>query len=329
MTTMRAVLAEKAGPPDSLRIVERPVPEPGVGKVRVRVAYSALNPLDTHARADRIKWSHPGFPFVPGYEFCGRVDKIGEGVDKALVGKRVASAGEWGGNADYALATAVRLVQIPEAFDWRIGATFSTCAPTAWHLVHSAGRVQARDWVLVHSAAGAVGALVTQIAKSANARVIGLVGGADKVAYARQFGADHLIDYRNEDWVARVKDITSGHGVDLIIDGNQGADAARNYEAIAPCGNVIYLGAMGGPAPEVAIGLLIGKSFNVGGFVQYFWQAKTQYAEMREIVPRLASGEWRIPIERVIDLEHVPQAHADFEGRKLSGRTLIRLGGDL
>jgi NADPH2:quinone reductase len=329
MSTMRAILAERAGGPETLELVQRPVPTPGPGQVRIRVAYSALNPLDTHARADRIKWSHPGFPFVPGYEFCGLVDAVGDGVDAALVGQRVASAGEWGGNADYALATAARLVRIPASFDWRIGATFSTCAPTSWHLVHSAGRVRRGDVVVIHSAAGAVGALTTQIAKSAGALVIGLVGGADKVAYARQFGADHLIDYRADDWPARVRDLSGGRGADLIIDGNQGPDAPKNYQAIAPCGNVIYLGAMGGPAPEVAIGLLVGKSFSVSGFVQYFWQAKTKYAEMAEIVPKLASGEWRIPIEQVLPLEQVPQAHADFEGRRLKGRTLIRVGGDL
>jgi NADPH:quinone reductase len=329
MSQMRAVLADRAGPPESLQLTSRPVPTPAAGQVRIRVAYSALNPLDTHARADRIKWSHPGFPFVPGYEYCGRVDALGEGVDPALLGQRVSSAGEWGGNADYALATAARLVRIPEAFNWHIGATFSTCAPTSWHLVHSAGRVRAGDWVLIHSAAGAVGALTTQIAKSAGAKVIGLVGGADKLAFARPFGADHLIDYRGEDWVARIKDITAGRGVDLIIDGNQGAEAPKNYQVIAPCGNVIYLGAMGGAAPEVPIGLLVGKSFSVSGFVQYFWQAKTGYAEMHEIVPKLASGEWHIPIERVLELEQVPQAHADFEARRLQGRTLIRVGGDL
>ncbi|MCC7200237.1 MAG: zinc-binding dehydrogenase, partial [Gammaproteobacteria bacterium] len=295
MAMMRAILAEQAGPPESLKLVERPVPTPGPGQALIKVAYSALNPLDTHARADRIKWSHPGVPFVPGYEDCGRVEAVGEGVDPALVGKRVASAGEWGGNADYAVATAARLVHIPDAFNWLVGATFSTCAPTSWHLIHSAGRVQAGDWVLLHSAAGAVGALTTQIAKSAGAKVIGLVGGADKVAYAKQFGADHLIDYRNEDWVARVKEITGGRGVDLIIDGNQGPDAPKNYQALAPCGNVIYLGAMAGPAPEVAIPMVIGKSISVSGFVQYFWQAKTKFAEMREIVPKLASGEWKIP----------------------------------
>jgi NADPH2:quinone reductase len=329
MGTMKAIVVERAGGPEVLQLAERPVPAPGAGQVRIRVAYSALNPLDTHARADRIKWSHPGFPFVPGYEFSGRVDAVGEGVDAALVGRRVSSAGEWGGNAEYALATAARLAPIPDALDWRIGATFATCAPTAWHLVHSAGRVAAGDWVLVHSAAGAVGALVTQIAKSAGARVIGLVGGPEKLEWARQFGADQLIDYRAGDWVARVKDITGGAGVDLVVDGNQGPDAPRNYDVVRPCGNVIYLGAMAGPAPPVPVGQLIGKSFSVSGFVQYFWQAKTGYAEMREIVPRLASGEWRIPIERVLGLSEVPQAHADFEARRLHGRTLIQVGGEL
>lgn len=329
MAMMRAILAEQAGGPEILKMVERPMPTPGPGQVRIKVAYSALNPLDTHARADRIKWSHPGFPFVPGYEFCGRVDAVGEGVDAAMVGKRVSSAGEWGGNADYALATAARLVQIPDAFSWHVGATFSTCAPTSWHLVHSAGRVQVDDWVLIHSAAGAVGALTTQIVKSAGAKVIGLVGGVEKLAYAKKFGADHLIDYRNDDWVARVKEITGGRGVDLIIDGNQGPEAPKNYQVIAPCGNVIYLGAMAGPAPEVALSMIIGKSFSVSGFVQYFWQAKTHFAEMREIVPKLASGEWQIPIEKVLELADVPQAHADFETRRLMGRTLIKVGGDI
>lgn len=329
MGTMRAILVERAGGPQTLQLTERPVPQPAAGQVRIRVAYSALNPLDTHARADRIKWSHPGFPFVPGYEFCGRVDAVGEGVDRGLVGRRVASAGEWGGNADFALATAARLVPIPDAFDWQLGATFSTCAPTAWHLVHSAGRLAPGEWVVIHSAAGAVGALTTQIAKSAGASVIGLVGSAAKIAYARQFGADHLIDYRSEDWVARVTELTGGRGADVIIDGNQGTDAPKNYQAIAPCGNVIYLGAMGGPAPEVPVGLLIGRSFSVSGFVQYFWQAKTGYAEMGALVPKLASGEWRIPIDRVRPLEEVPQAHADFEARRTQGRTLIRVGGEI
>jgi NADPH2:quinone reductase len=327
--TMRAIVAEQPGGPDSLILKTVPVPAPGPGQARIQVAYSALNPLDTHARANRIKWGHPGFPFVPGYEYAGRVDAVGDGVDPALVGRRVAAMSEWGGNADYALATAARLVMVPDAFNWKLGAVFATCAATSWHLVHSAARVGPGTTLLVHSAAGAVGALTTQIAVEAGATVFGLAGGPDKVAFARQFGAAEVLDYLDGEWVRKLKDLTGGRGVDAIIDGNAGPDAPRNYEAIAPLGNVIYLGAMAGQAPAVSIPQLIGKSFSVTGFVQFFHQARSRGAENAEIVAALSSGRWRIPVEQVFPLEEVPRAQALFEGRRLVGRSLIEVGGEV
>ncbi len=326
---MRAILVEAAGGPESLKLVSRPIPEPGAGQVRIRVAYAALNPLDTHARAGRIKWGHPGFPFVPGYEYSGRIDAVGAGVDSSLTGRRVASHSEWGGNGEYAIATAARVVAIPDRLSWQIGAAFSTTAVTSWHLVHSAGRVGPGMHVVVHSAAGSIGAMVTQIAKEAGAVVYGLVGGPEKVEYARQFGADHLIDYRHEAWPARMKELSGGHGADLIIDGNAGPESVKNYEAIAPLGNVIYIGAMGGQAPEVNVSMLIGKSFSVSGFVQFFHQARTRGAENAEIEEKLATGSWRIPIEREFALEDLAEAHRLFEARALRGRSLVRVGGDI
>jgi len=326
---MRAVIAEQPGGPETLSLKTVPVPEPGPGQARIQVAYSALNPLDTHARANRIKWGHPGFPFTPGYEYAGRVDKVGEGVDPGLVGRRVAAISEWGGNADLAIATAARLVPVPDSFDWKLAATFATCAPTAWHLVHSAGRLQQGMVLLVHSAAGAVGSLATQIALEAGARVIGLAGGSEKVDYARQFGAEAVLDYTTADWVAGVKELTGGRGVDVIIDGNAGPEAPRNYEVVAPLGNVIYLGAMAGHAPPVNISQLIGRSFSVTGFVQFFHQARSGGSENEAIVEALASGRWRIPVERIFPLEEVSRAQALFEGRRLFGRTLVVAGGDV
>ncbi|TVS14872.1 MAG: zinc-binding alcohol dehydrogenase family protein [Gammaproteobacteria bacterium] len=326
---MRAAIVDEAGGPDAIVIRNSDIPNPGPGQVRIQVAYAALNPLDTHARAYRIKWGHPGFPFTPGYEYAGRVDAVGEGVDSSLLGRRVASHSEWGGNAEYALATASRVIPVPESYDWPTAATFSTCVPTAWHLVHSAGRLQSGMTLLVHSAAGAVGSMVTQIAKEAEVRVIGLAGGATKLEYARQFGADHLVDYLAEDWTEQVKGLTDGRGVDVIIDGNAGPQSVRNYDVIAPLGNVIYIGAMAGQAPEVNVSLLIGKSFSVTGFVQFFHQACTGGSENAEIETKLASGAWRIAIERVFELEEVPEAQRLFEARQLTGRSLIRVGGDL
>lgn len=327
--TMHAALAEAAGGPESLKIVTRPIPEPGAGQVRIRVAYAALNPLDAHARAGRIKWGHPGFPFVPGYEYSGRIDAVGVDVDASLLGRRVASHSEWGGNGEYAIATAARVVPVPDRLSWQVGAAFSTTAVTSWHLVHSAGRVTRGMHVVVHSAAGSVGAVVTQIAKEAGATVYGLVGGPDKMAYARQFGADHLIDYRSEAWPAKVKELSGGGGADVIIDGNAGPESVKNYEAIAPLGNVIYIGAMGGQAPEVSVSMLIGKSFSVTGFVQFFHQARTRGAENAEIEEKLGTGRWRIPIERVFALDEIAEAHRLFESRALRGRSLVRIGGDI
>jgi NADPH2:quinone reductase len=326
---MRAVVVEAPGDPSVLQVREVDVPEPQSGQVRIRVAYCALNPLDTHSRAARVKWGAPKMPYTPGYEYAGLVDAVADDVDEALIGRRVAAVGEWGGNAEYALATAARLVPVPDGFDWKMAAVFATCAPTSWHLVHSAGRVKKGDVVVVHSAAGAVGALLTQIAKDAGAVVYGLVGSESRAAYAKQFGADMLIDRVADNWADVVLRLTNDRGANVIFDGVAGPDAPLNYRAVAPLGNVIYLGQMAGPPPEVIISQLIGKSFSVTGFVQYFHQAATRHAEEKDLFANLASGKWRIPVERIEPMDKVAELHAAFEGRQLLGRTLIEVGGEI
>lgn len=327
--TMRKAVVHEAGGPDVIRIETADIPEPGAGQVRIQVAYAALNPLDTHARALRVDWMHPGFPFTPGYEFAGRVDAVGAGVNPELLGARVACNGLWGGNADYAVVEAERVIPVPQGFDWHTAATWSTCAYTAWLLIHSAGKVQPGQSVLIHSAAGAVGILCTQVALDAGAKVIALAGGADKLAWIEQFGASRRIDYLQQDWPERVNEATSDRGADLIIDGNAGPNAARNLECVAPLGNIIFMGASAGPAAPLDVSWLIGKSCSVTGFVQYFHQASSGGREREEMDPKLASGHYRIPVEKIYALEELPGAHADWEARKLRGRALIELGGEL
>jgi NADPH2:quinone reductase len=205
---------------------------------------------------------------------------------------------------------------------------FSTCAYTSWLLVHSAAKVRPDQWVVVHSAAGAVGALVMQIAKSAGAQVIGLVGGEHKFAFAEQFGPDAVIDYLRDDWPEGVKALTDGRGADVIFDGNAGPRAPMNLDAVAPLGNIIYLGASAGQAPPVSPSLLIGKSCSVSGFVQYFHQAVSGGAEVSATHQALADHTWRIPIEQTFDLSDIAEAHRAWEARALLGRAVIRVGGD-
>ena len=326
---MQSVTVNAPGGPEVLELTETATPTPGPGEALVKVAYAALNPLDNHARADRIKWNHPGYPFTPGFEFCGLVDAVGEGVDVALAGQRVATNGQWGGNAEFAAVTATSLVPVPPDFDWKLASCFSTCAYTAWLLVHSAARVKADQWVVVHSAAGAVGSLVVQIAKSAGAQVIGLVGGEHKFEFVEQFGPDAVIDYLRDDWPDGVKALTSGRGADVIFDGNAGDRAPMNLDAVAPLGHIIYLGASAGQAPPVPPSMLIGKSCSMSGFVQYFHQAISGGAEMAATHKALADGSWRISIEREFDLTDIAEAHRAWEARELLGRAVIRVGGEL
>jgi NADPH2:quinone reductase len=326
---MRSARIHEAGGPEVIHVEDVDTPEPGPGELRVQVAYAALNPLDTHARANRIQWMHPGYPFTPGFEYAGRVEAVGPDVDPALIGQRVASNGQWGGNADYAIAAADRVVPVPEAFDWPTAAAFSTCAYTSWLLIHAAGKVQPGQVVAVHSAAGAVGALTTQVAKAAGATVIALAGGPDKVAYALGFGADHGVSYLEEDWPEQVKALSGGRGADVIIDGNAGPAALQNLDAVAPLGNIIFMGATAGVAPDLNISALIGKCCSVTGFVQYVHQAVSGGAEIEAMNSGLADGTYRIPIERVFELEDLAEAHRAWEARELTGRTLIQAGGEL
>ena len=327
---MRAIVADIPGGPEVLALKDVPTPEPGPGQARIKVAYSDLNPLDTHARAKRVNWNAPTFPFTPGYEYSGLVEKVGEGVDASLVGKRVASVGEWGGNADYAIATAGRLSMIPEGFDWQTGTVFQTGTYSAWHLVHTVGKVKPGMSVLFHSGSGSVAIMGAQIAREAGATVFVTCGSKAKVDFARSFGAHHLIDYRASDWVAEVKRLTDGCGVDLIVDGVAGPDAPKNYEAVAALGEVVYIGALGGFPPPVDISKqLYAKTIAVRGFVVYVAMAATKGAEKPAIHEALRTGRWKTGVTGVYDLGDVPTLHRKFEARELFGKSLIRVGGDL
>jgi NADPH2:quinone reductase len=327
--TMRAMIADEPGGPDVLELRKVSVPEPEPRQIRMRVAYVALNPLDTHARAARVAYMAPDFPFTPGIEFSGVVDAVGDGVDSSWLGKRVVNERNWGGCAEYALTAPEFLLEIPDGFDWVLGTIFHTCVYSAWHVLHTAGRVRESDCVLLHSAAGAIGAMAAQIAKSAGATVVGLCSPS-KFEFARAHGVDHAISSSDPVWPARVLEATGGRGADLIIDGIAGPEAPKNYEAAAPLGQVIYLGAIGGYPPPVDISKeLYAKSIAVRGYLVYVAMAATGGAELPEIHHALRSGRWKAPVSEIVGLEDTADLHRRFEARELMGRNLIRVGGDL
>lgn len=327
--TMRAVVAGEPGGPEVLKVTTLPIPDPGPGEARIKVAYCGLNPMDTFGRRGVLTWMNLPWPFTPGIEHAGVVDTVGDGADTSLIGSRVHARNAWGGNADYSIVQAASLLPIAEGLDWKAGSVYRGMTFTAWHCLHTAARVRAGDVCVFHSAAGPVAIMLTQVAKDAGATVIGLAGSQAKIDYARQFGADYLVDYVANDWVAEVMEITDNRGADIIVDGNQGPDAPKNYEAAAANCKVIYIGATAGePAPDVPSFVLIGKSIFVGGFNLPLLEAMGEDASDK-VIENVRSGRWKIPVSEEVELEDVPELHARFHRRELVGRVVIRVGGDL
>ena len=311
-------------------MLDMPLPEPEEGQVRVRVAYVALTPLDVLVRQGRVSWMAGRWPFTPGLEFSGVVDKIGPGGDARRLGQAVTSTADFGGCAEYALARADRLDPLVRELGWPVGTAWRTPTLAAWFALTEAAGLGQGQTVLIHSAAGPLGIMATQMARKTGARVVGVAGGPDKIAFARPFGAETLLDNRNPGWPAQAMAFTGGRGFDLIVDGNGGSAAQRNYELVAPNGRVLYMGATSGfSPPPVAIPLLIAKSFAVAGFnLNGISTERITEAEV-ELARKLIKRELVFPVKEIVGLDQVADLHRRFEARELMGRSLVKVGGDL
>jgi len=331
-TIMRAMVVASPGGPQALAPAELPVPVPGPGEVRVRVAFVGMNPLDAMVRRERLDWLPVSYPLIPGTERSGVVDAVGAGVDSKLVGRRVLSRIGFGGYAEFSIAQAASLIHLPDGMSLKVGAAYRGCSATAWYALHASARIRAGDTVLVHSAAGAVGAMAMQIARDAGARVCGLAGGPRKLAFARELlgNADGtVIDYLREDWDAGARDFAGSGGFDIILDGNGGPRADLNYTLVGVLGRIVFIGATAGtPAPPAPTPLLIARSFSVGGIDLRSVEAKLGHVANEIIHREIAAGRWRVPVTDVVPLAQVASLHARLEAREVMGRAVIEVGGE-
>jgi NADPH2:quinone reductase len=329
---MRAFQIERPGSADDLKLVDLPIPEPGPGQVRVRVAWCGLNPLDVIVRRGEAAWMAPGWPLTPGVEHSGVVDAVGPDVDADWLGRGVVNRQGFGGNAEFSLADVGKLVRLPDGMDLKSGAVYRGASHTAWRILHEAVATPAGSWALFHSAAGPVGIMLTQFALLAGLKVIGRVGSAAKQAYAAQFGAQHLVDSTaTPDWPAEVMRLTAGEGARLVVDGDGGAESARNFEVVAPGGEVVFIGATSGtPAAAVAPGQLIVRHAAARGFNLNVAEKIGASGEAvdAQIIPLLQSGAVKLPIASVSPFEAIPELHRRFENREIHGRAIIEVGGE-
>ncbi len=237
---MRQIWITKAGPPEVLAVREAPDPEPKAGEVRIRVEASGINFADILGRLGLYP-DLPSIPVVPGYEVAGRVDAAGTDVAGSWVGRDVFALTRFGGYADTICVPLQQVFERPAGMSAPEAASIPVNYFTAWQLLVVMGALKRNETVLVHSVGGGVGVAATQIAKHLGARVIGTASAA-KHTEMRAIGVDHLIDYRTEDFETRVREITGGRGVELILDAVGGESWKKGYRVLAPTGRLGMFG---------------------------------------------------------------------------------------
>jgi NADPH2:quinone reductase len=322
----KAIIVHEVGGPQVLRFEDVPDPAPGPGQARVRHTAIGVNFIDVYFRTGLYK--APALPFIPGQEGAGVVEAVGPDVTAVAVGDRVAYAALPGGYAEVRLVPAARLVKLPPEVDDRTAAAMMLKGMTAEFLLLRIGRVGPGDTIVFHAAAGGVGSIACQWAKSLGARVIGTAGGADKVARARALGCDEVIDYQREDVVARVKQITGGAGVRVVFDGVGKSTIDASLACLATRGTLALFGQSSGVVASIDPALLAKASLFLtrpvlGHYVATREELVQSAARLFEVV---ASGAVKIEAAQTYPLADAARAHADLEGRKTVGSTLLLPG---
>jgi len=322
---MRAVAFTQAGEPEVLQVMDVPDPAVGPGQVRIRVSVSGVNFRDVGVRRyGRNEGSRVPQPVVTGIEASGTVESLGAGVTHLKVGQRVATICPGGGYGDLLVVSAAQVVPLPDSISDEVGGTFPMTGFTAWHLLHTAARVQPGDTVLVHAAAGGVGIMLLQLAKRSGAAVLGTVGTDDKIATAKRFGADHVINYQRENFAEAVRSLTGGRGVDVVIDGVGAATCADDVKALRPFGRLVSFGRASGPA-QLSGDDLQPKSLQWSHFgVFTAWQQSDIWNRgVANLVPLIASGAVDPYITETYPWERAPEAHQRLEGRQTQGKLAL------
>jgi NADPH:quinone reductase-like Zn-dependent oxidoreductase len=238
---MRAVWIRKHGGPEMLEVRETPDPEPRAGEVRVRVRACGLNFAEVMARQGLYP-DAPKPPCVVGYEGSGVVDMLGAGVSGPAVGSRVIYLSMFGGHADVVCVPEEQVTVMPDAMSFEHGAALPVTYLTAYHMLFEIARLRGGEHVLVHMAAGGVGTAVLQLCKTVPGVVTYGTASAAKHDFVRGHGCHHPIDYRTQDYVAEIKRLTGGKGVDLVLDALGGPDWGKGYRLLKPAGLLIAFG---------------------------------------------------------------------------------------
>jgi NADPH2:quinone reductase len=329
---MKAILLSRTGDPSVLEYVDVPTPRPGAGAVLVRADTIGVSMPELLVRRGTYAWMPP-LPAIPGIEMSGTIVECGRAVADRAVGDKVfVSARDLpvraGCYAEYIAVPARAAHLLPPGCDLEAAACLSNYQ-VAYHLLHTASRGVAAKTVLVHTAAGGVGSAAVQLALIAGMRVIGIAGSQAKRRAVLAQGAEHAIDYRSEDVVARVREATAGRGADLILDCVGGKGFGRNFAMLAPLGLVISYGRLDGP-PDPAFVAAMREHNSVSPAVRFFTihsfddRPDIRAAATKALIDWLAEGAIRPLIHARLPLAEASRAHAMLEAGEVIGKLLLK-----
>lgn len=325
---MKAIRAYEFGGPEVLKLEEVPDPVAGPGQALVRLEWAGINFGETPQF--RGTYAFAKVPMTPGSEGAGTVVALGDGVTTLQVGQRVATGGDSGTCAEMLAVNADRLIPLPAGLDTKMAAAVLMQGRTAHYLSRDAYPIQPGDRVLIHAGAGGVGSLLIQLAKRAGAFVFATVSTDEKADFAREQGADHVINYTNEDFAETVLEATNGEGVEVVYDSVGKTTFEGSLRCTARRGHLVMAGAASGPPPLVDFSQ---QAMRVRGSVyisthfgaDYRRTPEEQVGRAHDLFRWLQEGELRVHIHREFPLAAAADAYREIEDRKTMGKILLKL----
>ncbi len=320
---MKAIQISRTGGPEVLELVDLPEPAPGPGEILIRHKAIGLNFIDVYHRTGLYPIKLPG---VLGQEAAGVVEAVGEGVSRFRVGDPVAYTSGPGGYAEKNVVKADRAVKLPKGVSFHVAAAIMLKGMTAGFLARQVWPLERGDTVLVHAAAGGVGGLLTQWLKQLGMTVIAAVGTAEKATIAREHGCDHVLNYREEDVAARVREITGGEGVRVVYDSVGKATLEASLSSLGKRGLLVSYGNASGAPPAIEPGRLarLGSLYLTRPTL-YDYIATTGALDEAAgaLFEMVTSGALKVEIGRETPLAQARQAHEALEARETTGATLL------
>ena len=327
---MKIIQFREPGPPSVLRVLDIPIPEPRPGEVLIRAHAIGVGIPDINIRSGTYSWMPP-LPAIPGTELAGTIEKIGAGVTARHVGQRVYTTARerphrGGHYVEYVAAPVEATFVLPDNVDFDQAAALANYQ-VAYHILNDAVRPRRGESVLIYAAAGGMGNALIDLAKAHGLTIIGVVSSATKARFAREQGADHVIDRKHEDVGTRIADLTGGRGVDIIIDPVGGPSIPGNVALLAPCGTLVVYGGLGGKA-QLDLQATLRSSKNspaVRQFSIHTWDhlPEQRRAGMRALVDMLAAGKLNPRIHARLPLTDAIQAHEMLQSGEVLGKLLL------